>query len=298
MNTPRKFITAATAAVAAVALLAGCSSSAPAETPGDTDTGSGAAAPYASELASGENTLQLLVIGDAAPFASVNEDSEYEGFDIAMLTEITERLGLELEVRSQEFDTILPTVAIGQADAAASSIADTDERRQTVTFSLPTYTGVMSITVRNDSDIQDEDDLPDKKVGVISASRNAEYAEQHFTDSEIIYFPAESPLFNALQAGTVDAAFFDGQVSDKYVEQYDVRITSSHVNDDNRGAAIVLNQNAEQLRQDINATLRNILADGTYQRIFEAWVTTENVQPQLDFLTAYYEAHPQNTYPN
>lgn len=295
MRTFRKTATTAIALLATAGVLVGCSSDTDTSGSDDSDTSNSL---YAEELSDGGNTLQLLVIGDAAPFASVNEDGEYEGFDVAMLTEITERLGLELDVRSQDFDTVLPAIAIGQADAAASSIADTDERRQTVTFSLPTYTGVMSVTVPDGSDINDENDLVGKKVGVISASRNAEYAEQYFTESELIYFPAESPLFNAMQAGTIDAAFFDGQVADKYVAQYDVRITSSHVNDDNRGAAIVLNQDAEKLRADINKTLREMLDDGTYQEIFEEWVTTENVQPQLDFLTEYYAEHPENTYPN
>ncbi|WP_173923100.1 ABC transporter substrate-binding protein [Agromyces sp. Marseille-P2726] len=288
----KHLLSTAVAGLAAVGLLAGCAGQ-PAEADGDA-----AVADAGYELAGGDNTLQLLVIGDAAPFASVNDDGDYEGFDVALLTEVTERLDLDLEIRSQEFDTILPTVAIGQADAAASSIADTDERRETVTFSLPTYTGVMSVTVREDSDIADENDLPGRKVGVISGSRNAEYAEQYFTESELIYFPAESPLFNALQSSTIDAAFFDGQVADKYVQQYDVKIVFSGVNDDNRGAAIVLNQDAEKLRQDINATLREILDDGTYQEIFETWVTTESVEPQLDFLTKYYAEHPSDDYPN
>lgn len=296
MNTLRKAASVTTALLATAALLAGCSSSG-SSTLEKNDSAS-VANIYADELADSGNTLKLLVIGDAAPFASVNENGEYEGFDVAMLTEITHRLGVDLEVQSQDFDTVLPTIAIGRADAAASSIADTDERRETVTFSLPTYTGVMSVTVKNNSEIKDEGDLAKKKVGVISASRNAEYAEQYFTDSELIYFPAESPLFNALQAGTIDAAFFDGQVADKYVDQYDVRITSSHVNDDNRGAAIVLNQDANKLRADINKALREILADGTYQKIFEEWVATENVQPQIDFLSKYYEEHPEDSYPN
>jgi ABC-type amino acid transport substrate-binding protein len=242
-------------------------------------------------------TLQLLVNSDAAPFASVNDDGEFEGFDVQMLTEITDRLGLELDIKTQEFDTILPSVAVGQADAAASSIADTDERRETVSFSLPTYTGVMSITVPTESKIQDADDLAGKRVGVKSASRNAEYAEQYFTDSEIIYFPAEAPMFNALEGGTIDAGFFDGQAADKYVQQYDVRVAFSAVNDDNRGAAIVLRPDADKLRAAINETLREMLSDGTYEEIFTTWVTTEDVQPQLDFLTGYYEKFPEDSYP-
>lgn len=242
-------------------------------------------------------TLQLLVNSDAAPFASVNDDGEFEGFDVQMLTEITDRLGLELDIKTQEFDTILPSVAVGQADAAASSIADTDERRETVSFSLPTYTGVMSITVPTESKIQDADDLAGKRVGVKSASRNAEYAEQYFTDSEIIYFPAEAPMFNALEGGTIDAGFFDGQAADKYVQQYDVRVAFSAVNDDNRGAAIVLRPDADKLREAINETLREMLRDGTYEEIFTTWVTTEDVQPQLDFLTGYYEEFPEDSYP-
>jgi ABC-type amino acid transport substrate-binding protein len=284
-----KYVAIAFTAVAALTLSA-CSSAASETPPSDSAT-----ADY--ELAEA-GTLQLLVNSDAAPFASVNDDGEFEGFDVQMLTEITDRLGLELDIKTQEFDTILPSVAVGQADAAASSIADTDERRETVSFSLPTYTGVMSITVPTESKIEDAKDLAGKRVGVKSASRNAEYAEQYFTDSEIIYFPAEAPMFNALEGGTIDAGFFDGQAADKYVQQYEVKVAFSAVNDDNRGAAIVLRPDADKLRADINKTLREMLADGTYEEIFTKWVTTEDVQPQLDFLTGYYEKFPKDSYPN
>lgn len=279
----------------AAALFAGCAGQSNASPATTSDAGSDAAAEFETVK---PGVLQLLVNSDAAPFASVGDDGEFEGFDVALVQEVADRIGLEVEIRTQEFDTILPTVALGQADAAASSIADTAERRETVTFSLPTYTGVMSITVPEESDIQDADDLAGKKVGVKSASRNAEYAEQYFTDSEIIYFPAEAPMFNALQAGTIDAAFFDGQAADKYVGQYDVRIAFSAVNDDNIGAAIVLQQDADNLREAINGALREILADGTYEEIFTTWVTTEPVERQLEFLEGYYAEHPEDTYPN
>lgn len=282
------------AVLVAALLVAGCAGQSPEDADGGTETESASAA-YETVR---PGVIQLLVNSDAAPFASVSDDDEFEGFDVALLTEVAERIGVDLEIRTQEFDTILPTVAIGQADAAASSIADTEERRQTVTFSLPTYTGVMSITVPSGSDIEEAEDLAGKKIGVKSASRNAEYAEQYFTDSELIYFPAEAPMFNALQAGTVDAAFFDGQAADKYVNQYDVEIAFSAVNDDNIGAAIVLRQDADELRKAINAALREILEDGTYEEIFTTWVTTEPVERQLDFLTGYYDEHPDDNYPN
>lgn len=257
--------------------------------------GSSSASPY--ELVDGNDTLHLLVASDAAPFASVNADGKFEGFDVALLTEITKRLDLKLDVKGQDFDTVLPTIAIGKADAAASSIADTDERRKTVTFSLPTYTGVMSVTVPKDSSISDAKDLKGKKVGVKSASRNAEYAEDNWKGTELVYFSDENAMFNALQTGSIDGAFFDGQSADKYVQQYDVKIAFSAVNDDNRGVAIVLRQKAPKLREAVNKTLREIVEDGTYKKIFEKWVTTEPSQRQIDFLTGYYEEHPSNDYP-
>ncbi|MGO3152802.1 MAG: substrate-binding periplasmic protein [Galactobacter sp.] len=245
----------------------------------------------------GGDTVTMLVNSDSAPFASVDEKGNYEGFDVAMMEEITDRLDLKLDIRSQEFDTVIPTVALGQADVAASSIADTDERRKTVSFSLPNYTGVMSILVKKDSPIKEDSDLVGKRLAVKSASREAEYAEDKMDDSKLVYFNAEAPEFNALQSGSVDAAFFDGQVADKYKQKYEVRTISDHVNDDNRGAAIVINPKLTKLREDINQTLRDMQEDGTYKKLFEKYVTTEPVERQLEFLKDYYKEHPSNDYP-
>lgn len=245
----------------------------------------------------GGDTVTMLVNSDSAPFASVNDNGEYEGFDVAMMQDITKRLGLKLEIRSQEFDTVIPTVSLGQADVAASSIADTDERRKSVSFSLPSYTGVMSILVKKDSPIIRDSDLVGKRLGVKSASREAEYAEDKMKTSKLVYFNAEGPEFNALQSGSVDGAFFDGQVADKYKQKYAVRSISDHVNDDNRGAAIAINPKLKTLREDINASLREMLEDGAYTKLFEKYVTTEPVDRQLKFLKTYYKEHPSNAYP-
>jgi ABC-type amino acid transport substrate-binding protein len=274
-------------AAGAIATLSACGG-------GAGSSSSGAADKY--DLKGGD-TVTMLVNGDAAPFASVSDDGDYEGFDVAMMEEITKRLDLKLEIRSQEFDTVLPTVALGQADVAASSIADTDERRKTVSFSLPNYTGVMSILVKKDSPIKEDSDLVGKRLAVKSASREAEYAEAEMDDSKLVYFNAEAPEFNALQSGSVDAAFFDGQVADKYKQKYEVRSISDHVNDDNRGAAIAINPKLTKLREDINQTLRDMQEDGTYKKLFEEYVTTEPVDRQLEFLEGYYKEHPSNDYP-
>ena len=57
-----------------------------------------------------------------------------------------------------EFDSIITAVATGKADLGLAGMTVTPERRQNVNFSDTYATGIQSVIVKEDSDIQTIDD--------------------------------------------------------------------------------------------------------------------------------------------
>jgi ABC-type amino acid transport substrate-binding protein len=146
---------------------------------------------------------------DFAPFEFI-EDGEPRGFDVDLMNEIGERLGLEVEFVNTGFDGIFSQLAIGEFDAIISAITITEERRQTIEFSEPYFAANQGLATLEGSDITSVDDLgSETRLGVQAATTGAEYAASTFTDVEIVEFPTSPAAFAALESGQIDAVFID-----------------------------------------------------------------------------------------
>ncbi|CDF26785.1 putative uncharacterized protein [Dialister sp. CAG:588] len=82
-----------------------------------------------------------------------------------------------------------------------------------------------------------------------------------------------------LKAGTVDAVVLDHPVSMYYLKQgadQDAKI----VGEAKQGAPLVfaMNKNNEQLQQDVNKAMKELKANGTYDKIYQKWFGSSEVK--------------------
>ncbi|GAA0430614.1 ABC transporter substrate-binding protein [Leifsonia naganoensis] len=239
--------------------------------------------------------LTIVTSSDLTPFAYI-KDKEWQGVDVALVTEAAKKLGLTVEITAHDFDTLIPLVAGGQADLTMGSIADTDVRRKTVDFTLPDIIGNNALVVPDGSGIKNEDDVAGKKIGILQSSQALEYAQKYWTKSDIVTFPSNNAARLALSGGGLDGILVDPQSAKLYTDQYPMKIALSAVNPEDRGGAWILNKKATNLREALNEQLRDALKDGTTQKILEKWNPADPSQPVIDWLTKYYAAHPSNKY--
>ncbi len=85
-------------------------------------------------------TLKMVTEGAYAPMAYFR-GNEIVGMEIDLAARFCQDNGYGLTVESLNFDGILPTIQAGKADFAAAGISITEERRESVYFSDPYYTG-------------------------------------------------------------------------------------------------------------------------------------------------------------
>lgn len=163
--------------------------------------------------------LTIVTSSDLTPFAYI-KDNEWQGVDVALVKHAAKNLGLTVEITAHEFDTLIPLVAGGQADLTMGSIADTDVRRETVSFTLPDIIGNNALIVPNESKIADEDDVKGKKIGILQASQALEYAEKYWTESEIVTFPSNNAARLALSGGGLDGILVDPQSAKQFTDQF------------------------------------------------------------------------------
>ena len=83
----------------------------------------------------------------------------YVGIDIEIAQAIADELGLELVVDDMDFSSILTAVQGGKSDIAMAGMTVTDERKESVDFTVPYTTAVQVVIVPEDSPIKTIDDL-------------------------------------------------------------------------------------------------------------------------------------------
>ncbi|HWH32603.1 MAG TPA: basic amino acid ABC transporter substrate-binding protein [Egibacteraceae bacterium] len=214
---------------------------------------------------------RLLVGSDInfAPFEFI-EDGEEKGFDIDLMNEIAERLGLEVEYVNTGFDNIFTQLAGGEFDVIVSAITITDERKEIIAFSEPYFEANQALVTTQDSGISGVADLAGKDVGTQAGTTGLDYARENFTDASIVEFPDAPAGFTALAAGQLDAMFIDVPVAVEQVEGNDDFVLVEEVST-NELYGIGVQQDDAALLEAIDAALAEIIADGTYAEIFETW---------------------------
>ena len=205
-------------------------------------------------------------------FEDPDSPSGYAGFDMDLMQNIADNLGLEMAVRDVSFDALQSgtTFASGQCDVAASAMTILDERKENLDFSDPYYDSLQSLLVPVDSGIQSIDDLSGKTVGVQQGTTGQRYAEENLPDdaNDPQRFPSDGELWPALQAGSIDAILQD--YPPNFVHAQDdpnFEIVETFETDEQYGFAFGKGENAD-LREAINEQLQALRDDGTYDELY------------------------------
>jgi polar amino acid transport system substrate-binding protein len=207
------------------------------------------------------------------PFEFIQDD-EPAGFDIDLFDEIADRLSLEVEYVNTSFDTIFTQLAGGEYDAIISAITITEERQQTISFSDPYFAANQALAVTADSDITGVADLDGRQVGVQAGTTGLDYAQENFTEAEIVEFPTSEAAFTALEAGQLDAVFIDLPVVAARAET-SPNVEQAEEVDTGELYGIGIQQDNDALREAINQQLAAIIDDGTYEQIYSEWFEGE-----------------------
>lgn len=224
-----------------------------------------------------------LIVGSDIPFPpfELGREPSYDGYDIDLTDEIAKRLGLDVQIEDTGFAAIFRDLAQDKFDMVASATTITPEREKIVDFSNPYYFADQSLLVEEGSDLQSAEDLEGATVGAQDGTTGEAYANDETDAEEVRGFPTGPGAINALRAGTVDAVIIDLPVAEDAVqEQGGVEIGEPIVTREEYG--FVFQQDADELRESVNATLQEIKDDGTYEKIYEEWFKEKPVEDLLD----------------
>ena len=265
----KKLLALSLSVVMAATLLCGCGGSK------STDTAEDATA-AAGEATVSTVTDGVLTMATNAYFPPYEyyEGSEIVGIDAEIAQAIADKLGLELKIEDMEFDSIITAVQTGKADMGLAGMTVTEERLQTVNFSDTYATGIQSVIVKEDSDIQSLDDLTGKKIGVQLSTTGDIYATDDYGAENIDRFPKGADAILALTRGKIDAVIIDNQPALNFVDSNEgLRILDTEYVEEEYAACI--SKDNEALLEAVNGALEELKADGTIQSILDKYIVAE-----------------------
>ncbi|HSJ56595.1 MAG TPA: transporter substrate-binding domain-containing protein, partial [Anaerolineae bacterium] len=113
-----------------------------------------------------------------APQSFINDAGELDGFDVKVAQEVAERLGVEVEFVTPDWDLITAGNWGGRWDLSVGSMTPTESRAEVLWFTDPYYYTPASFAVHTDNtDIQEVSDLSGKTVGLGTATTYEAYLD-------------------------------------------------------------------------------------------------------------------------
>ncbi|MFD1485735.1 ABC transporter substrate-binding protein/permease [Lacticaseibacillus baoqingensis] len=170
-----------------------------------------------------KGTLVMGTSPDYAPYeflVNKNGKNQVVGIDVEIAKKIAADIGVKLEIKQMDFDSLLVALETHKVDMVLSAMTPTAERKQSVDFSQIYYTASQDIIV-NKADAKvykNAESFVDKKVGAQTGSLQADLVKKNMTDSKLLGLSKVTDLILALKSHKVEGVVAEEPVAKAYVE--------------------------------------------------------------------------------
>jgi polar amino acid transport system substrate-binding protein len=220
---------------------------------------------------------QQVRVGFAAepypPFTSPDASGNWQGWEVDFMKAICAEAKLDCVVTPVAWDGIIPALTSNKIDMIIGSMSITAERLQTIDFSDKYYNSPPGIIGAKDVKFEaTPEGLAGKTLGVQVATIHQVYANKYFAaaGATVKEYQTQDEANNDLAAGRIDAVQADSIALSDFVktEQGSCCDLKGTVKDDPEilglGVGVGLRKGETELKDKINAAIKAIRANGTY----------------------------------
>ena len=149
------------------------------------------------------------VFSDKNPFGYVDENGDYQGYDVYFAERLAKDLGVKIEYVSTEPASRVEYLESGKVDVILANFTVTEERAQSVDFALPYMKVALGVVSPDNALITKPEDLNGKKLIVAKGTTAETYFTENYPDVELLKFDQYTEAYNALLDGRGDALSTD-----------------------------------------------------------------------------------------
>lgn len=201
----KKIITFLLTALLGILALTGCGSSTAQNEEAATESAGGSEIYRTLDEIKESGTIKIGVFSDKNPFGYVDENGEYQGYDIYFAERLAKDLGVEVEYVPTEAANRVEYLESGKVDVILANFTVTEERAQSVDFALPYMKVALGVVSPDDALITSPDELKGKTLIVTKGTTAETYFTENYPDVELLKFDQYTEAYNALLDGRGDA---------------------------------------------------------------------------------------------
>ena len=240
---------------------------------GKTETAAGSAS--APAAASGK-VYRVAMNAEFAPFESMNEKNEVQGFDVDLMNAMAEVGHFKVEYKHQPWESLFAALKNGDVDMLASAVTINDERKQTMAFTDPYFEITQVILVPQNKEIKSVEDLKKaRKVGVVTGNTGDTAVSKILgsNSDKIARFENVTLVIKELENGGLDAVVSDSAVVGNYLKNNANKgFTMVAVPDfEVEHYGIAVRKDDEATLKVLNDALKQVRASGEYDKIFNKY---------------------------
>ncbi len=262
----RAVITGVIGVVGVLVALTGC-------TPNASSSESSSESKLDAIIASGE--LRVGTTLKFEPQMFVDDNGDPAGYDIDLVQQMADDLGVKLTVVDQEFEALIPGLISDQFDLISVGLVNTPERAKTVAFSSP-YVPYRQVLVGKpglaaSTTIADLDQ-PGITITALTGSTSAALAKQQFPNATVTELDQQSALLE-VSSGRADAIVVEEYLANPFVaENPGVSIINNGEAFATQYGAYALQQGDQEWLNWVNNWIAYQTANGLLDAKYREWI--------------------------
>ena len=154
-------------------------------------------------------TIRIAVFSDKKPFGYVDENGEYQGYDVYFGNRIAKDLGVKVKYVPVEAAARVEVLATGKVDIVLANFTVTPERAEKVDFALPYMKVALGIVSPKKALITDPAQLNGKTLIIAKGTTAESYFSKNYPKIKLLKFDQYSEAYNALLDGRGDGLSTD-----------------------------------------------------------------------------------------
>ena len=147
-------------------------------------------------------TINIGVFSDKSPFGYVDENGQYQGYDVYFANRIGQDLGVKINYVSTEAANRIEYLQTGKVDIILANFTVTPERAQEVDFASPYMNVALGVVSPDSAVITSLEDIgPEDQVIVISGTTAETYLEKNYPNIRLQKYDAYAEAKTAFENG-------------------------------------------------------------------------------------------------
>ncbi len=154
-------------------------------------------------------TIKIAVFSDKKPFGYVDENGEYQGYDVYFAERIAKDLGVKVKYVPVEPASRVEVLATGKVDLVLANFTVTPERAEKVDFALPYMKVALGIVSPEKALITNPSQLEGKTLIVASGTTAETFFSKNYPKIKLQKYDLYADAYSALLAGRGDGLSTD-----------------------------------------------------------------------------------------